>query len=173
MAAPVVTRPRTPYCLACYAPMRIEGASSPCPRCETINVRQDQRLFWTHQTSLRFVEGVLKAGVIVVIAIGASGDSSDLFGDAVDALWVGLAWTLAAMTTGYALATAVGLEAVDRFTMAIELSVKNVGLVAIVAISALGRPELAVFAGAYVLTGYPLAVLASLLFRRVYYGSGA
>ncbi|MEE8312086.1 MAG: bile acid:sodium symporter [Candidatus Binatia bacterium] len=111
------------------------------------------------------------AGVVVVIAISATSDSTGLLGDTLDALWVGLAWTAMAMILGYTVAVVAGLEAVDRFTMAIEFSVKNVGLAAIVAISALGRPELAVFAGAYVLTGYPLAVLASLAFRRVYHHS--
>jgi BASS family bile acid:Na+ symporter len=110
-------------------------------------------------------------GVVAVIAIGAMSDPSGLFSDTLDALWVGLLWTATAMVVGYTVAAIVGLEAVDRFTMAIEFSVKNVGLAAIVAISALGRPELAVFAGAYVLTGYPLAAVASLAFRRVVHRS--
>jgi predicted Na+-dependent transporter len=124
---------------------------------------------WADENGPRLRRLVL-VGVVAVIAIGAVSDTADLFSDTVDALWVGLLWTLTAMVIGSSVATIVGLEAVDRFTMAIEFSVKNVGLAAIVAISVLGRPELAVFAGAYVLTGYPLAVVASLGFRRFYHG---
>jgi len=46
-------------------------------------------------------------------------------------------------------------------------------LAAIVALSSLGRPDLAIFAAAYIASGYPLAVLAAIGFRRYYHGAGA
>lgn len=48
-----------------------------------------------------------------------------------------------------------------------EFSVKNVGLAAIVALTGFDRPDLAVFAGAYIAVGYPLAAVAAVVFRRV------
>ena len=52
-------------------------------------------------------------------------------------------------------------------TIGIELAAKNVGLSAIVALTALESAELAVFAGAYVAVGYPLILATALVRKRL------
>jgi BASS family bile acid:Na+ symporter len=121
--------------------------------------------------------GRLRRGVlitlVVFLAIGVSAGDDALLSDVYASLGVALLWTLVAMAVGFVVAVACRLDAADRFTFVIEYSVKNVGLAAIVAIAGFQRPELAVFAGAYVLVGYPLAVLACLGFRRLREGPTA
>ena len=77
-------------------------------------------------------------------------------------------WTLGAGAAGWLTGAMLRLDRADRFTFAIEFSAKNVGMAAIVALAGFPRPELAVFAGAYVAVGYPMAVVASLVFRRLH-----
>ena len=86
------------------------------------------------------------------------------------ALWgatvAALLWTVIAMAVGWVVARTAGLQADEAFTFLIEFSIRNVGLAAIVALAVLQRPDLAVFFGAYVLVGYPLASLICLAYRR-------
>lgn len=115
--------------------------------------------------------GRLRRGVLIALVaflvLGVSTGDEALLSELWGSLPAALLWTLAAMAVGFAVAVACRLDAADRFTFVIEYSVKNVGLAAIVAIAGFGRPELAVFAGAYVLVGYPIAALACLGFRRL------
>lgn len=104
--------------------------------------------------------------LVLLLLVGFGSDRSGLAGDVPRALLPALAWTLLAFATGWATAAALGTDAGARFTLAIEFSVKNVGLAAIVALSGFHRPEFAVFAAAYLVTGYPLAVVAALAWRR-------
>jgi len=106
------------------------------------------------------------ASIVLLLLAGVGSDESGLAKDLVRCAGLALAWTAMAMGLGWALARLCGLDRADAFTFLIEFSVKNVGLAAIVAISSLERPALAVFAGAYVLVGYPLAALAAWLHRR-------
>jgi predicted Na+-dependent transporter len=76
------------------------------------------------------------------------------------------------MLLGVATALALGLDGADRFTFLIEFSVRNVGLAAIVALSGFDDPAYAVFSGAYAMTGYPLAILASFAYRRLQAAAG-
>jgi BASS family bile acid:Na+ symporter len=121
--------------------------------------------------------GRLRRGVLIAlvgfVALGVSSGDDALLAELYASLGVALLWTLLAMAIGFAVAVACRLDAADRFTFLIEYSVKNVGLAAIVAIAGFQRPELAVFAGAYVVVGYPLAVLACLGFRRLRGGHAA
>lgn len=114
---------------------------------------------------------VVLAALVVLMAAGLASDSTGLVGEVFVGLGAALAWTAVATAVGLAVATLLGLNGGDRFTMVIEYAVKNVGLAAIVALSGFGRPEFAVFAGSYVLTGYPLAALAALAYRRVTRGA--
>ena len=62
------TVPR-PYCLRCYAPMKpYRGSCAECPRCTHLNLRVDQRLFWTQERRLRELEQLAK--VLIVIFLG-------------------------------------------------------------------------------------------------------
>jgi BASS family bile acid:Na+ symporter len=105
--------------------------------------------------------------LVAFLVIGMSSDDSGLLGAVAAGLVPALLWTVVAMAVGFAVAVACRLEAPERFTFVIEYSVKNVGLAAIVALAGFGKPELAVFAGAYVVVGYPLAALACVGFRRL------
>jgi len=105
--------------------------------------------------------------LVVFLAIAVVADDSGLSGELSGALVGGFVWTLVAGAVGFGVALACRLDAPDRFTFVIEYAVKNVGLAAIVALAGFGRPDLAVFPGAYVVIGYPLAALACLGFRRL------
>lgn len=88
-------------------------------------------------------------------------DTGDLgLAEAGGALVVAGVWTLGAMAIGWALARGLGLPPEDRFTFLIEFGTRNVAVAAIVAMSGLGRLDLALFTGAYVAVGYPIAALA-------------
>jgi BASS family bile acid:Na+ symporter len=106
------------------------------------------------------------AGAVLVIVLGVGGGSSDILSEMAGGLGLALLWSVLALALGYGVGLATGLEETDAFTLAIEFAVKNVALSALVAMAALARPELAIFTGAYVAMGYPLAVALSLLHRR-------
>jgi BASS family bile acid:Na+ symporter len=105
--------------------------------------------------------------VVLLFAAGMGDDDSGLAGEVLAAAPLGLAWSVAAMGIGWATALALRLDGPERFTFLIEFSVKNVALAAIVALTGFDRPEFAVFSGAYAMTGYPLAILAALAFKRM------
>jgi BASS family bile acid:Na+ symporter len=123
------------------------------------------------QTALRYAAPLRRltlAAIVLLIVIAIASDTTGLAGQVVDGLLVSLIWTAMAMGIGWAIARLVGLAPADAFTFLIEFAVKNVGLAAIIALAVLDRPDLAVFFGAYVLVGYPLAVLASMAWRRLH-----
>jgi len=105
--------------------------------------------------------------IVLLFAAGMGDDDTGLGGEVLANVWLGLAWTLIAMAVGVATALALRLDGPERFTFLIEFSVKNVGLAAIVALSGFDRPAFAVFPGAYAMTGYPLAIVLALLFKRL------
>jgi len=114
---------------------------------------------------------VVLGALVVLMTVALSSDSTGLVGQVFLGLGVGLAWTVVATAVGLGVARLMGLDGPDAFTMVVEYAVKNVGLAAIVALSGFGRPEFAIFAGSYILTGYPLAALAALVYRRVSRGA--
>lgn len=111
--------------------------------------------------------GTLLAVVALVAVSVGSDSSSGLFDEVRSGLLLALLWTAMGMGLGLALAGLAGLGADDRFTIGVELATKNVGLSAIVALTALESPQLAVFAGAYVAVGYPLVLGLALARRRL------
>jgi BASS family bile acid:Na+ symporter len=117
-----------------------------------------------HAPRLRAVTLALVIGLIT-FSVGTG--ESDLLGEVPKALWLAFCWTAMAMLLGYGIAALAGLDADDRFTIGIELAAKNVGLSAIVALTALDSPELLIFAGAYQVVGYPLVLGLSLARRRL------
>ncbi len=76
------------------------------------------------------------------------------------ASFVGLSFSL-----GWIVATAIGCDASDRFTLAAEFATRNVPVATAIAVTLLGRADFAVFATTYFLTEAPLLVTAVLLFR--------
>jgi BASS family bile acid:Na+ symporter len=126
--------------------------------------RRRPRLAERHAARLRGIVLVLLA-VLFTAALRA--DQSGLVSEVFRNLGLALLWTAGAAALGLAVSLALRLSGPDRFTFAIEFSVKNVGLAAIVALAGFDRPDFAVFAGSYVMVAYPLAALCALAYRRL------
>jgi BASS family bile acid:Na+ symporter len=125
-----------------------------------------------HAGKLRAAALLAVLGVIALsVGSGADAAESELLAALRAGLPLALGWTLMALVLGVAIAAAARLDADDRITIGIELAAKNVGLSAIVALTVLDSPELAVFAGAYVAVGYPLVVGLALVRRRLRRGA--
>lgn len=77
-----------------------------------------------------------------------------------------VAFVAGAFATGWSLGRAVAPDPRDRLTLAMEFATRNVAIATAIAVTILGRTELAVFATIYFLTELPLALLAVALFRR-------
>jgi bile acid:Na+ symporter, BASS family len=108
---------------------------------------------------LQRVTGVAIAALIAFGVLFA--DTGDLgLADAAAGLVVAGAWTIGAMAIGWGLARGLGLPPGDRFAFLIEFGTRNIAVATIVAMSGLGRLDLALFSGAYVAVGYPIAALA-------------
>jgi BASS family bile acid:Na+ symporter len=75
------------------------------------------------------------------------------------------ALTAIMMAAGFLGGRACAVGAGDRFSLAMVLVVRNVGIATAVAVTVLGRTEFAVFATAYFLNQMPIIVLALLFFR--------
>jgi ACR3 family arsenite efflux pump ArsB len=73
--------------------------------------------------------------------------------------------TVIMLVAGWVVGWACALGARDRFTLAMVLVVRNVGIATAVAVTVLGRIEFAVFATAYFLNQVPILVAALVLFR--------
>ena len=107
------------------------------------NLRQFQR-------AVMIAIGVLIAIAIPFVDTAEMGKLS--LTDAPDALVAGVVWALAAMGLGWGVARALDLPADDRFTFLIAFTTRNIAVAAIVALSGLGRLDLALFAAS---TGRP------------------
>jgi BASS family bile acid:Na+ symporter len=103
---------------------------------------------------------VVVIAIVALTALGAASGEMNLppGGEFAAASAAAVAWTLAAMAIGWGLATLLGLDANDRFTFLVEFSARNIALAFIVAVGSLGRLDLAFFAGAYAVTGFPLVI---------------
>ena len=106
----------------------------------------------------RMQRGAL-ATILVLMVLGfAFGDTGELsYADAGAGVVAAGVWTVAAMGLGWSMATALGLPPDDRFTYLIEFSTRNIAVAAIVAMSGLGRLDLALYSGAYIAIAYPMA----------------
>jgi hypothetical protein len=63
------TRVPRPYCLRCYLALeRRKDARQVCPRCDYVNVRVDQRIYWTQEVWLCRLEQIAKIGIVLLIA---------------------------------------------------------------------------------------------------------
>jgi BASS family bile acid:Na+ symporter len=125
-----------------------------------------------HAAKLR---GLALVAVLGVIALSAVADESEaaLVEGMRSGLPLAFGWTVMALLLGVALSALAGLGADDRMTIGIELAAKNVGLSAIVALTALESAELAIFAGAYVAVGYPFILVTALVRKRLRAGATA
>jgi BASS family bile acid:Na+ symporter len=78
---------------------------------------------------------------------------------------VAVVFTVLSMATGYGLAWITGRPQADRLTYLIEFSCRNLALVVVVAVTALGRPELVSFAAVLLLV-QAVVMLSMIAFRR-------
>jgi BASS family bile acid:Na+ symporter len=126
---------------------------------------------WFGDATLRVVSWANRIAVIAIIAltvVSASGSQSAMPSgeELTRALLAGALWTVFAMGIGWSLARLLQLDADDRFTFLIKFSARNVALAFIVAVSSLGRLDLGFFSGAYAATGFPAAILISVIRGR-------
>jgi BASS family bile acid:Na+ symporter len=70
-----------------------------------------------------------------------------------------------AMSLGWGVARVLALPADDRFTLLLAFTTRNVAVAAIVALSGLGRLDLALWSGVHWVTAYPLAAAVALARR--------
>jgi bile acid:Na+ symporter, BASS family len=132
----------------------------------TLRARRPEFVARHHRALQR---GVLAAIVVLAAAVIPFVDPADAqqlsFADARVALAAAAVWAVAAMSLGWGVARALDLPADDRFAFAIAFTTRNVTVAAIVALSGLGRLDLAVWCAFHWITAYPLAAIASLTRR--------
>jgi bile acid:Na+ symporter, BASS family len=120
--------------------------------------------------NLRVVQRSVLAAIGVLIAIAVpfvdTADADRLsLADARASVGAGIAWAVAAMALGWSVARGLGLPPDDRFALAVAFTTRNVTIAAIVALSAYGRLDLALWSGVHWVTAYPLAAGAALVRR--------
>ena len=116
------------------------------------------------RTRLRRAMTILMVAVIVVI-VGSEWEA--VVRDLRDASAAALLLVTGMLALSYAFARASRVGHRDAFTISIEVGLQNGALATTVVVALLGRPELVVFPGAYAMTGYPLAIVLALLFKRL------
>ena len=126
---------------------------------------------WRGDATKRYVSWANRSAVVAIILLTFVSASSSQMAlpsgeEFTRALLAGGLWTVIAMLIGWGLATLLDLDADDRFTFLIEFSARNVALAFIVGVSSLGRLDLGFFSGAYALTGFPAAIVVSVLRGR-------
>jgi BASS family bile acid:Na+ symporter len=134
----------------------------------TVRARQPEFVA-KHQTRIQRAV-MLAIGVLIAAAVpfmDRSQASALSFADARAGLVAAIAWALAALGLGYSVARALALPADDRFALALAFTTRNVAVAAIVAMSGLGRLDLALWSGLHWVTAYPIAAAAALARRWI------
>ncbi|HED65578.1 MAG TPA: hypothetical protein ENJ09_08485 [Planctomycetes bacterium] len=66
-----------PYCLRCYHPLEpISGASTHCAKCGFLNLKEDQRVYWTRErdfVQLELVGKVVTVALVMLLGWGMLG----------------------------------------------------------------------------------------------------
>ena len=130
---------------------------------------------WTRarrpEASQRYVGTANRIAVVAILALTLLGAVSgeNLMPSGEEFAWVVVAatlWTLLAMGVGWGVGWLLRLNSADRYTLLIEFSARNLALTIVVALGSLGRLDLALFAAAYSLSGFPLVIVAAALRGR-------
>jgi BASS family bile acid:Na+ symporter len=108
--------------------------------------------------------GIFCLGLLVALVFYDQGDT--LATDALSTIAIAVLFVGLTLATGYGLGTVLRLSTDDRFTLAIEFSIRNMGVAALVAVTLLGDTQFIVFGAVYFVTELPLILLATLGFRR-------
>ncbi len=75
-------------------------------------------------------------------------------------------FTVAATIVGHGVVVGMGTDLAEHVAVVLEFPCRNLGLVVLVAINSLGRPEVAGLASAFLLIQTPILLLAALVVRR-------
>jgi BASS family bile acid:Na+ symporter len=116
------------------------------------------------QRAVMIAIGALIGIAVLFVDLGEVGGRLPIR-DAAAAIPAAVVWAVAAMGLGWGVARALGLSADDRFTLVVAFTTRNVAVAAIVALSGLGRLDLALYSGVHWITAYPLAAAAALARR--------
>ncbi len=84
-----------------------------------------------------------------------------------DALILAVLFTIVAASAGWYSGHLTKQDSVGRFTFAVEFSVRNVGIAAVVAATAMDRPEFVIFGALFVVIQFPLVMLLLYMHRAV------
>jgi len=76
-----------------------------------------------------------------------------------DALILAVLFTIVAVSAGWFSGLLTKQNRVERFTFAVEFSVRNVGIAAVVAATALDRPDFIIFGALFVVIQFPMVML--------------
>ena len=114
-----------------------------------------------HARVMRIIGMVLVVVLLALIVFDQWQGAVRLF---MDAALLAAAFTSFAMAAGWMVALLLRQESGDRYVFSVEYAVRNVGVAAIVAATALGRPEFVIFGALFVVFQFPLIML--LLFVR-------
>src|SRR5262245_52047452 len=123
------------------------------------------------ESAERWVPWANRFALVAIIALtalsAANGSAALPSGEELAvALQTAVLWTALAALIGWSAGLALRLDPDDRFTFLIEFGARNIALAFIVAVSSLGRLDLALFSGAYAMTGFPLLIGFSVLRGR-------
>jgi BASS family bile acid:Na+ symporter len=105
---------------------------------------------------LRLSSLVALACLVVLILMDQRGD---LWAAAGTAVPVALSFCILTMAAGFTIGALTRLSAVDRFTLLIEFSTRNLGMVAIMGALVLGQVKLVLFATLFFLVELPIVLL--------------
>lgn len=112
---------------------------------------------------------VAVVGVLVLTALSALSNENSLPGgdEFIRAAGAALLWTAFAMALGWGMGSLLALGRDQRFTLLIEFSARNLALTIIIAVAALGRLDLGLFAAVYGTTGFVGVLLVAVLRGRL------
>lgn len=105
---------------------------------------------------LRVSSLIALACLVILILIDQRGD---LWAAAGTAVPVALSFCILTMAAGFTIGALTRLSAVDRFTLLIEFSTRNLGMVAIIGALVLGQVKLVLFATLFFLVELPIVLL--------------
>jgi len=108
--------------------------------------------------------GMFALALLVALVFYDQGDK--LAAGALSTIAIAVLFVCLTLTMGYGLGLLLRLSAGDRFAVAIEFSIRNMGVAALVAVTLLGYTEFIVFGAVYFVTELPIILLAVLGFRR-------
>lgn len=115
-----------------------------------------------HASRLRALGLVLVVLLLGLILFDQWEGATRLF---TDALILAVLFTGIAVLAGWFSGFLTKQNTVDRYTFAVEFSVRNVGIAAVVAATALDRPEFVIFGALFVVIQFPLIMLLLFAYR--------